>query len=231
MNALRSIIFNICFAIFTLFISTVALPVYLAPFKYRSKVHIIWAKGAMILSRYILGITVRVVGRENLPAGACVLASKHQSAFEAIAFAELFWPVLFVLKKELTYIPFFGWALIATRQIIIDRGAGIQAMRHLIREGKRAAQLGARIPIFPEGTRTFVGAQPPLLPGVIALARHLNLPIVPVALNSGTLWPRSSFWKKAGVITVQIFPPLSSSLSKDDMLQTLHQQINTKLDD
>jgi 1-acyl-sn-glycerol-3-phosphate acyltransferase len=230
MNALRSIIFNIVFAIYTIFIGTISLPVYLAPLRYRAQVHIVWARGVMALSRSILGITVRIVGRENLPAGACVLASKHQSAFEAIAFAELFWPVLFVLKKELTYIPFFGWALIATRQIIIDRGAGIQAMRHLIREGKRAAQLGTRIPIFPEGTRTHVGMQPPLLPGVIALARHLNLPIVPVALNSGTLWPRSSFWKKPGVITVQIFPPLPGSLSKDEMLKTLHRQINTMLD-
>jgi 1-acyl-sn-glycerol-3-phosphate acyltransferase len=192
--------------------------------------HVVWASGTMFLLKYVMGISVRVVGRENLPAGACVLASKHQSAWETIAFAHLFWPVLFVLKKELIYIPFFGWALMATKQIIIDRGAGIQAMRQLIREGKRAAALGTRIPIFPEGTRTLVGTQPPLLPGVIALARHLNLPIVPVALNSGTLWPRASFWKKAGVITVRIMPPLPSNLNKDELLKTLHTQINMALD-
>jgi 1-acyl-sn-glycerol-3-phosphate acyltransferase len=230
MNALRSILFNICFALHTIIVSTIALPVYLTPQRYRSLVHVVWASGTMFLLKYVMGISVRVVGRENLPAGACVLASKHQSAWETIAFAHLFWPVLFVLKKELIYIPFFGWALMATKQIIIDRGAGIQAMRQLIREGKRAAALGTRIPIFPEGTRTLVGTQPPLLPGVIALARHLNLPILPVALNSGTLWPRASFWKKAGVITVRIMPPLPSNLNKDELLKTLHTQINMALD-
>jgi 1-acyl-sn-glycerol-3-phosphate acyltransferase len=230
MNALRSIAFNICFALYTIFVGTIALPVYLFPLRYRSRVHVLWASGTMFLLKHVMGISVRVVGREHLPAGACVLASKHQSAWETIAFAYLFWPVLFVLKKELTYIPFFGWALMATKQIIIDRGTGIQAMRQLIREGNRAAALGARIPIFPEGTRTLVGAQPPLLPGVIALAKHLNLPVVPVALNSGTLWPRASFWKKSGIITVHIMPPLPSNLSKDALLKTLHAQINAKLD-
>jgi 1-acyl-sn-glycerol-3-phosphate acyltransferase len=230
MNALRSIIFNICFALYTIVVGTLALPVYLAPLRYRSQVHVVWAGGTMFLLKTIMGINVRVMGRENLPDGACVLASKHQSTWEAIAFAQLFWPVLFVLKKELTYIPFFGWALTATNQIIIDRSAGIQAMRQLIREGKRAAAIGARIPIFPEGTRTLVGTQPPLLPGVIALARHLGLPIVPVALNSGALWPRASFWKKAGIITVHIMPPLPGNLGKDDLLKILHAQINTKLD-
>jgi 1-acyl-sn-glycerol-3-phosphate acyltransferase len=230
MNALRSILFNICFALYTILVSTFGLPIYILPLRYRSQVHLAWANGTMFLLKTIMGISVQVIGRENLPNGACVLASKHQSAWETIAFAHLFWPVLFVLKKELIYIPFFGLSVIATKQIIIDRNSGIQAMRQLIREGRRAAAIGARIPIFPEGTRTQVGTQPPLLPGVIALARHLDLPIVPVALNSGALWPRASFWKKAGVITVQIMPPLTGNLSKDDMLKTLHSQINTKLD-
>jgi 1-acyl-sn-glycerol-3-phosphate acyltransferase len=230
MNALRSLLFNLCFVIYTVIISVIFLPIYIGPFKLRQKMHICWSAGVMFLLKAIMGIKVHVVGRENLPSGACVLASKHQSAWETIAFAHLFWPVLFVLKKELTYIPFFGWALLVTRQIIIDRGAGVQAMRHLIREGKRAAALGARIPIFPEGTRTMVGTQPPLLPGVVALARHINLPLVPVALNSGHVWPRSSFWKKSGVITVRILPPLSSNLSKDEILKALHTQINTPLD-
>jgi 1-acyl-sn-glycerol-3-phosphate acyltransferase len=229
MNVLRSIAFNLCFVIYTVVISTIFLPTFVGPLKVRQKLHIYWSAGVMFLLKMIMGISVRVIGRENLPSGACVLASKHQSAWETVAFAHLFWPVLFVLKKELTYIPFFGWSLLATRQIIIDRSAGVQAMRHLIKEGKRAAALGARIPIFPEGTRTRVGDQPPLLPGVVALARHLNLPLVPVALNSGSLWPKSSFWKKSGVITVQIWPALPANLSKTELLKTLHDQINTPL--
>ncbi len=230
MNALRSMLFNIVFPLYTAFIGLIFLPVYLGPVPWRRKAHIYWAKGSMFLLKVIMGITVRVEGRENLPKGACVLASKHQSAWETVAFAYLFWPVLFVMKKELTYVPIFGWSLMATKQIIIDRAAGTQAMRHLIREGKRASNEGARIPIFPEGTRTHVGTQPPLLPGVVALARHLNLPVVPVALNSGTVWPRGSFWKKPGVITVRIMPPLPNSLSKDELLKMLHRQINTPLD-
>ncbi len=230
MNVLRSIIFYPCFFCYTIVIGLGFLPTYLGPLPVRRRVHIAWAKGTMFLARYILGITVRVEGAEHLPTGACVLASKHQSAWETIAFAELFWPVQFVLKKELTYIPIFGWALIATGQIIVDRRAGTAAMRHLIREGKRAATDGTRIPIFPEGTRTRVGTQPPLLPGVVALARHLNLPVVPVALNSGKHWPRSIFGKRPGLITVRIMPPLPASLGKEDMLKALHVQINTPVD-
>jgi 1-acyl-sn-glycerol-3-phosphate acyltransferase len=230
MNVLRSLVFYIFFACHTTFLGLIFLPVYLGPLRWRRRAHVLWARGSMILARYILGIRVRVEGRENLPVGACVLASKHQSAWETIAFADLFWPVQFVLKKELTYIPIFGWALIATRQIIVDRRAGTQAMRHLIREGKRAAIDGTRIPIFPEGTRTRVGTQPPLLPGVVALARHLNLPVVPVALNSGKVWPRSLLGKRPGIITVRIMPPLSNSLSKDAMLRSLHTQINVPVD-
>jgi 1-acyl-sn-glycerol-3-phosphate acyltransferase len=229
MNALRSIVFNLCFAFYTAFMGLLIMPLWLGPLRFRRRVHVAWASGSMALLRGIMGITVRVEGRENLPDGACVLASKHQSAWETIAFAQLFWPVLFVLKKELTYIPIFGWALLATRQITLDRGAGTQAMRHLIREGKRAAAEGARIPIFPEGTRTFIGQQPPLLPGVVALARHLGLPLVPVALNSGTVWPRGSFWKKPGIVTLRIMPPLASNLGKDAMLKILHAQINAPL--
>jgi 1-acyl-sn-glycerol-3-phosphate acyltransferase len=230
MNALRSIVFYICFFFHTVVVGLIFVPTYIGPLHWRRRAHVAWAKGSMFLARTILGISVRVEGAENLPAGACVLASKHQSAWETIAFAELFWPVQYVLKKELVYIPIFGWALIATGQIIVDRRAGTAAMRQLIREGKRAVQDGTRIPIFPEGTRTQVGTQPPLLPGVVALARHLNLPVVPVALNSGRYWPRSLFGKRPGIITLRIMPPLPSGLGKDDMLKALHLQINTPVD-
>jgi 1-acyl-sn-glycerol-3-phosphate acyltransferase len=230
MNILRTLVFYLGFACHTIITGLAFLPVYLGPLHWRRRAHVVWAKGSMILARHVLGITARVEGREHLPAGACVLASKHQSAWETIAFAELFWPVQYVLKKELTYIPIFGWALLATEQIIVDRSAGTKAMRHLIRAGKRAAQDGTRIPIFPEGTRTAIGAQPPLLPGVVALARHLNLPVVPVALNSGKFWPRAIFGKRPGTIIVRILPPLENSLSKDEMLRRLHTQINTAVD-
>jgi 1-acyl-sn-glycerol-3-phosphate acyltransferase len=227
MNAVRSIIFTPLFWGLTILVGALSLPLFLLPPRHNRISHRIWAGGSAWLIRHVMGISHKIEGLENLPQGACILACKHQSVWETVLFAHLFWPVLFVLKRELTWLPLFGWAVLATRQIIIDRKAGTAAMRHLIREGKRAGSEGARIPIFPEGTRVRPGSQPPLQPGVVALARHLDLPVVPIALNSGEVWPRRGFFKKSGMVTLRIFPPLPAGLSKTQLLEELHRLINT----
>jgi 1-acyl-sn-glycerol-3-phosphate acyltransferase len=229
MTVLRSLLFYICFWALTLTLGLLGLPLFLLPRSVNGIIHRLWSSGSIWLMRHVLGLDYRIEGLENLPSGACVLASKHQSAWETIVFAHLFWPVLFVLKKELVWLPLFGWALKGTRQIIIDRKGGTAAMRHLLREGKRAQAEGARIPIFPEGTRVTPGSAPPLQPGVVALARHIGLPVVPIALNSGTFWPRGTILRRSGTVSVRIFAPLPPDMPKAQMLATLHRCINEPL--
>lgn len=167
-----------------------------------------WAKMIVAWLRLTCGLRHRVLGLENLPAEPCVILSKHQSAWETIAYQAIFPAQAWVLKRELLWIPVFGWGLAATRPIAIDRKAGVRALDDVVRQGIERLNGGRYVVVFPEGTRMPPGEPGRYNPGGAMLASRAGVPVVPVAHNSGSFWSRRGFLKRPGVIEVRIGPPI-----------------------
>jgi 1-acyl-sn-glycerol-3-phosphate acyltransferase len=170
-----------------------------------------WSRLVIRLARWILGIEWRVEGRENLPARPAVILSKHQSAWETMAFQLIFPPQVLVLKRELLWIPFFGWGLALMSPIAINRSRGMRALRTIARRGRERLAQGFWVVVFPEGTRVAPGSQREYHPGGAWLASASGAPVVPVAHNAGLLWPRNAFLKRSGTVTVRIGPPIDAT--------------------
>jgi 1-acyl-sn-glycerol-3-phosphate acyltransferase len=170
-----------------------------------------WSRLVIRLARWILGIDWRVEGRENLPARPAVILSKHQSAWETMAFQLIFPPQVMVLKRELLWIPFFGWGLALMSPIAINRSRGMRALRTIARRGRERLAQGFWVVVFPEGTRVAPGSQRAYHPGGAWLASASGAPVVPVAHNAGLLWPRNAFLKRSGTVTVRIGPPIEAA--------------------
>jgi 1-acyl-sn-glycerol-3-phosphate acyltransferase len=170
-----------------------------------------WSRLVIRLARWILGIEWRVEGRENLPSRPAVILSKHQSAWETMAFQLIFPPQVLVLKRELLWIPFFGWGLALMSPIAINRSRGMRALRTIARRGRERLAQGFWVVVFPEGTRVAPGSQRAYHPGGAWLASASGAPVVPVAHNAGLLWPRNAFLKRPGTVTVRIGPPIEAA--------------------
>jgi 1-acyl-sn-glycerol-3-phosphate acyltransferase len=219
MLVLRSVLFNLGFFGFTLLGVLLLSPALLLP---RDAVLALvrwWARRVLAMLRAIAGVEVRVTGTEHLPAaGPALIASKHQSAFDTIIWLALLERPAYVLKAELLAIPFYGWFARRAGMIGVDRGAGQAAMRSLLRGADAALAEGRQVVIFPQGTR--VAAAPdtavtrPYQPGVAALYGRSGLAVVPVATDSGRCWPRRSFRKYPGTITVAVLPPIAPGLPR-----------------
>lgn len=171
----------------------------------------LWGRMVIALARVVLGIRHRVAGLENLPPGPAVVMAKHQSAWETIAFQQLFPPLSFVLKKNLLYIPFFGWGLALFSPIAIDRAAGREALRQIETRGGARLKQGFWVLIFPEGTRVAAGEKGQYQIGGAWLAVKAGVPVVPVAHNAGRYWPKNAFIKQPGEIQVRIGPPIATA--------------------
>ncbi len=169
-----------------------------------------WTITAMGLIRHVLGIDYRVLGRENIPDRPSVILSKHQSAWETIALQRIFPPLVFVLKKELLRLPFFGWGLGSIPMIAIDRGAGKDALAQVLEQGKDRLARGFWVVVFPEGTRVAPGTSRRYKPGGAYLAAHAGMLAVPVAHDAGEYWRRNAFLKYPGTITVSIGPAIDA---------------------
>ncbi|MDR1853290.1 MAG: 1-acyl-sn-glycerol-3-phosphate acyltransferase [Azoarcus sp.] len=165
-----------------------------------------WVPAMMWAIEHLLGITYRVIGRENIPAGPAVILSKHQSAWDTIALQAVFPPLCYILKRELLWIPFLGWGLASIRSIAIDRKAGRDALSQVVEQGRERLKEGLWIAVFPEGTRTAPGVRARYKPGGAVLAKRAGVPVVPVAHNAGEFWRRNAFLKRPGEITVSIGP-------------------------
>jgi len=170
-----------------------------------------WSWLMIRLARTILGIEWRVEGREHLPSRPAVILSKHQSAWETMAFTLIFPPQVHVLKRELLWIPFFGWGLALMSPIAINRSRGMRALRTIARRGRERLAQGFWVVVFPEGTRVAPGVQREYHPGGAWLACAAGAPVVPVAHNAGLLWPRNAFLKRPGTVTVRIGPPIEAA--------------------
>lgn len=177
------------------------------PLHWRYRLTVGWPRMAIWAAKTILGIRWQLKGAENLPDGPAILLSKHQSAWETMFFPP-YMPreLCYVYKKELHWVPFFGWGLALLRMIPINRSRGRDAFEQVIRIGRQRIEAGRWPILFPEGTRTAPGHQGRYKLGGALLATRTNTPIIPVAHNAGECWPRRAFIKKPGLITVSVGP-------------------------
>jgi 1-acyl-sn-glycerol-3-phosphate acyltransferase len=218
---LRSLLFTAALLVITPPYALLALATFPLPPLVRYRVISGWSRTALFLARRLLGIDWKVEGHENLPACPAVILSKHQSAWETIAFQHIFPPQVYILKRELLWIPFFGWGLALMSPIAIDRSRGFAALRNIARRGRERLEQGFWVVIFPEGTRVDPGERRAYHLGGAWLAAASGAPIVPVAHNAGRVWPRNAFIKRSGTVTVRIGPPIESRDRDPKMLNAL----------
>lgn len=222
---LRSALFQVGFYGWTALCGLLYLPLLALPRRVLVAAAEIWAGGCLMMLRRLAGLRLEVRGREHAPAGAAIVASKHQSAFETIAFHLLVKDPAIVMKRELMLLPSYGWLARKLRMVEVDRSAGARALKQMVRGAAAAVAEGRPVVIFPEGTRTTPGVRAEYQPGVAALYRQLGLPVVPVALNSGVYWPRRRFLKRPGTLVVEFLPPLPPGLPRDVFTSRLTQAI------
>jgi 1-acyl-sn-glycerol-3-phosphate acyltransferase len=191
----------------------------------RWNVMVIWA------ARVLCGIRYQVKGMENFPDSPAIILSKHQSAWETIFYLIVSpRPLVFVFKKELTYIPFFGWGIALLRMIPIDRSKGKDAFAQVVVQGRKRLAGGQWIIMFPEGTRIPVGKKGFYKAGGTRLAVETQTPVVPIAVNSGECWPKNSFIKKPGQITVSIGKPISpEGLTPQELMQKVEDWVEAEM--
>ncbi len=216
MLLLRSLVFLLIQILFTPLFSTLALLSF--PLKPHTRYHIIsqWAKVMLVVLRVVCGIRHEVRGLENIPSTPCIVLCKHQSAWETLAMQVIFPPQVWVLKRELLWLPFFGWALALTSPIAINRGDGKGAVKQLLKQGKQRLADGFCVVIYPEGTRIPYGQRGKYKIGGALLAASSGVPVIPVAHNAGRLWGRNAFTKKPGMITMSIGQPIETQGRKAD---------------
>lgn len=188
-----------------------------------------WARLGLWAARVLCGIRLDVRGQENLPSGSCLVASRHQSAFDTMVWFTLLPRCCYVLKHELLRIPLMGSLMMATGMIAVDRDGGARAVRALVKQGERAVREGRQIVIFPEGTRAEPGALLPLQPGVAALAARTGLPVIPVITDSGMLWGRRAFHKHPGTIHVVIRTPIPAGPGREILMMRLRRELETEI--
>lgn len=228
MTWFRSLVFQILFYGWTLFMGLAFLPLLVAPRRAVILGARFWCGSVLGLLRMTTGLGGHIEQVGERPAGPAIYAAKHQSAWDTMMITRLLPDPAIVLKKELLSIPFFGWYVRRHGAIAIDRKAGASALRQMLRDARQAVEDGRDIFVFPEGTRTAPGERRPYHSGVAALYRDLGLPVVPVALNSGVFWGRRSFFKHAGEITMRVLPPIPPGLDRRDFMRRLETAIETE---
>ncbi|HEY4134938.1 MAG TPA: lysophospholipid acyltransferase family protein [Alphaproteobacteria bacterium] len=227
MAKLRALLFNIAFYGVTALLGVLYLPLLLVPGKAGERAMMaagrVWSALLLRLLKLIVGLDHEVRGQ--LPPGPVLIAAKHQSAWDTLMLPVLLGAPVVVLKRELFWLPFYGWYARRAGMIGIDRKGGGKSLRALLRAAREKAAEGRPLVIFPQGTRSAPGAQLPYQPGVAAMYGDLNLPVVPVALNSGLFWGRYAFTKRPGRITVEFLPVIPPGLPKRDFLARLEAAI------
>ncbi len=230
MLVLRSLLLNLLMWLSVLVYAPLTLFTWPFPYPWRYRFISQWARLVIRLARAVCGIRWQVEGRERLPPGPAIIFAKHQSAWETFAFQDIFPMQTWVLKRELLRIPFFGWGLALLKPIAIDRDAGRKAVMQVIEQGQKRLKRGVWIVVFPEGTRVAPGTTRRYGIGGAALAAESGYPVVPVAHNAGSFWPRNGFLKKPGTIRVVIGQVIDAhGRSAEEINRTAEEWIETKM--
>jgi len=231
MLALRSFVFNVLF-----YLNLVVQMIFWAPFYFlvpRKTAWIVpkfWARSSLWLQERIVGARTEIIGLENLPEGPCIIAPKHQSFWDTIAFLPYIPDALYILKRELTWIPVFGWYVAKMRMIPIDRSSRSKALRQAVRIGRERMKENRQLIIYPEGTRRLPGAEPDYKYGIVELYAQLRVPVVPVAHVAGLYWPRRKFLRYPGTIRARFLPPIEPGLDRDAFRARLVREIEQACD-
>ncbi len=221
----RSLVFNILFYVVLIAIMVALLPSLLfGPARVKAAART-WGRASLWLLRVICGTKVEFRGLENIPEGGCIVAPKHQSIWEVFALITVFQDFTYVLKRELTWIPLFGWYIACGRQIAIDRSKGRAALSQVARKAREILSENRQLFIFPEGTRRPPGAPPEYKYGAAYVYADTKAACLPVALNSGMFWGRRSFLHRPGTIVVDILPVIPPGLSTTDFLKLLQDRL------
>ncbi len=232
MRFFRAFLFSFYFYVLTAIFSIAALPLLAAPPGWIMIYGRWWVQMSYVGLRWIVGLSHRVEGLENLPDGPFLVAAKHQSAWDTMIYRLLIDNMAPVMKRELAYIPVWGWLVRRAGAITVDRGGGAKAIKRLVREAMAAKKAGRRIVIFPEGTRVAPGENRPFLPGIAALYTKMALPVVPVAVNSGLFWPRRKlFGQRPGTISLRFMEPISPGLDRREFIKCLEKLISDSSDE
>jgi len=217
----RSLLFNALFYVNIIVRMIIALPAIVLPRRFILGVLRRYSRSTLWLLRVVCKVDVEWRGREKLPQGAYLVACKHQSLWETFALFMLLPDPTYVLKRELMWIPLFGWLATKARMIPIDRGVRAAALARMVARVREEIPQGRQIVIFPEGTRRGPSAEPRYLPGVAYLYDETGLPCVPIALNSGLFWPRRTLHRYPGTVLVEVLDPIEPGLDKRAFLARL----------
>jgi 1-acyl-sn-glycerol-3-phosphate acyltransferase len=217
----RSIVFNVLFYVNIIVRMIIALPAIVLPYSVMLAVLRSYARSSLWLLRVVCGIKVEWRGREKIPSGACLVACKHQSLWETFALYVILDDPTFVLKRELMWLPLFGWLARKSGMIPIDRGGRTTALARMVARARAEIARSRQIVVFPEGTRLAPDAEPRYMPGIAYLYSETDLACVPVALNSGLFWPRRSWLRYPGTVLVEVLDPIAPGLDRRAFLAQL----------
>jgi 1-acyl-sn-glycerol-3-phosphate acyltransferase len=205
---LRSLIFWMGMMMVTLAYFCMMAVLIFFPLYWRRKIIMTWADVIATWLRWCCGITYSVIGKEHIPNFPCIITSNHESAWETIVFQLIFPRHLWVIKRELLWIPLFGWTLHAVKPIAIDRGDRARSMQQILEQGRICFDQGLWLLIFPQGTRLHPDDPTPYKLGAARMSLGFDIPLLPVSVNAWKVWPKNSFIKKPGHVTVVIGPPI-----------------------
>ena len=226
MLALRSVAYNALFYLNLILHILIAIPTFLLPRRVFMTIAKSWGRTSNALLA-VAGISVELRGREEISPGALLVASKHQSFWEAFTLLTLFDDPAFIVKRELMWIPFFGWLLWKADQVPVDRRAKGGAIAGMLESARKELARGRQIVIFPEGTRTAPGAPPAYKSGLATLYAATGAPCLPVALNSGVFWPRRKFLRYPGTIVLEVLDPIPPGLDRQAFSARVEAAIET----
>jgi len=228
LSLIRSIVFALLAVLITPPYALLAIAIFFLPPMTRYRIISTWSVLMLWLARVICGVRWKVSGLDRLPKQPAIILSKHQSAWETLAFQAIFPPQVWVLKRSLLWVPFVGWGIAMLSPIAIDRGQRIRALKQTLEQGRARLAQGFWVVIFPEGSRVDPGTRGTWQVGGAWLATHTGAPVVPIAVNSGELWPRNGFTKHPGTIEIMVLDPIDPTGMKP---ATLNQLVEQRVED
>ncbi len=227
MLLLRSITFNVAFYAWTVAWCSLMPLAFLMPRRYAAFIQVCWSRGIAPMLRMIANIRTEIHGLDDVPEGAAIVACKHQSVWETTVFQGIFDQPAIVLKRELMWIPIFGWYIVKMGMIPVDRKRGTSALRLMLRKAKAAKDQGRKIIIFPEGTRANADSNTTYRSGIYGMYSRMGLPVIPVALNAGSHWGQDTIYRYPGTIRLAFLEPIEPGLSRSEFMARLQSSIDS----